>query len=612
LHSYLFPHLTSGHQSCVEKHCLAPGGLCLVLVTPAYGSDRRQDLKYADLLKQVEEARSDGMFHYAWVNGSSAAGQQWAAALEVEASDMPRVMALAPKKLRAAHHLGSYSFNALKDFAGGVLSGVQKTFPLRAGAAFPSMPDDTKLCPPDVKPTPKPKAEQKSSSSGSGSGSSSSSGNYNVELTAKNFDEVVVASAQPWLVEYFAPWCGHCQKLAPEWKKAATSLKGIVRFGAVNCDDEANKPLCGKYGVQGFPTIKVFAASAPGEKKKKSAVSDYQQGRTAADLARFANSLVDSSLPSGLVQVPKGDEAMQQLLAQFGAGSADNAAAFQPMLLLFTDKSSTPALLKMAAHMLRPHAQVIEVRSHLKQAMEMFKVQKTPALMLLKGLTAEGGVSAEAYQGAVELDALVGWVASTLRVTLGGKSAAPPPPPPKAAEPPKTVTHVRTQAQLEQECTERAGLCVLAWLPAGEHTDVATAGTSAYVATLKALAAKFAARPFNFVYLDATAQAHFVEQLGGSPNDVGVVAFNARKARAANYFGVFAEEPLSEFLDGLMTGSVKTAPLPPKLAALAVAAADATEGKKAASCGSSTGGSDAAGAAADTGKCTAPPAKEEL
>jgi protein disulfide-isomerase A6 len=67
-----------------------------------------------------------------------------------------------------------------------------------------------------------------------------------------------------------APWCGHCQKLTPEWKKAAKELEGAARLGAVDCDDADNKGLCSKYDVKGFPTIKVF-----GEEKDKP--SDYQQ-----------------------------------------------------------------------------------------------------------------------------------------------------------------------------------------------------------------------------------------------------------------------------------------------------------------------------------------------
>lgn len=59
-----------------------------------------------------------------------------------------------------------------------------------------------------------------------------------VKLTSSNFNKDVVNSADIWMVEFFAPWCGHCKNLAPEWEKAAKVLKGIVKVGAVDMDVE--------------------------------------------------------------------------------------------------------------------------------------------------------------------------------------------------------------------------------------------------------------------------------------------------------------------------------------------------------------------------------------
>jgi len=58
------------------------------------------------------------------------------------------------------------------------------------------------------------------------------------------------------LIEFYAPWCGHCKALAPEFDKAAKALEGIVKLGAVDMttDGEAGR----SYEISGYPTIKFF------------------------------------------------------------------------------------------------------------------------------------------------------------------------------------------------------------------------------------------------------------------------------------------------------------------------------------------------------------------
>jgi protein disulfide-isomerase A6 len=52
-----------------------------------------------------------------------------------------------------------------------------------------------------------------------------------VELTANNFNDRVVKSDNVWLIEFYAPWCGHCKNLVPEWKKLSKALSGLVSVG---------------------------------------------------------------------------------------------------------------------------------------------------------------------------------------------------------------------------------------------------------------------------------------------------------------------------------------------------------------------------------------------
>ncbi|KAF7804902.1 putative protein disulfide-isomerase A6 [Senna tora] len=102
-----------------------------------------------------------------------------------------------------------------------------------------------------------------------------------VVLTEDTFEKEV-GQDRAALVEFYAPWCGHCKKLAPEYKKLGSSFRKVksILIGKVDCDE--HKSLCNKYGVSGYPTILWFAKGSLEPKR-------YKGPRTAESLAEFVN-----------------------------------------------------------------------------------------------------------------------------------------------------------------------------------------------------------------------------------------------------------------------------------------------------------------------------------
>lgn len=74
--------------------------------------------------------------------------------------------------------------------------------------------------------------------------------------TDQNFENEVLKSELPVLVDFWAEWCGPCRNLAPKLEQIASELEGKVRVVKVNVDENPSSPA--KYGVRGIPTMILF------------------------------------------------------------------------------------------------------------------------------------------------------------------------------------------------------------------------------------------------------------------------------------------------------------------------------------------------------------------
>jgi protein disulfide-isomerase A1 len=105
-----------------------------------------------------------------------------------------------------------------------------------------------------------------------------------VQLTGENFEDFVSENALV-MAEFFAPWCGHCKALAPEYEAAATTLKESgIPIAKIDCTEE--EALCSEQKIQGYPTIKVF--------KGLDIVTPYQGARKADSIVSY---MIRQSLP---------------------------------------------------------------------------------------------------------------------------------------------------------------------------------------------------------------------------------------------------------------------------------------------------------------------------
>lgn len=385
------------------------------------------------------------------------------------------------------------------------------------------------------------------------------------------------------IVEFYAPWCGHCQNLKPAYEKAAKNLEGLAKVAAVNCDDDANKPFCGTMGIQGFPTLKIVRPKKGGG---KAMVQDYQGQRT-------ASAIVDAVVQQINNYVVKIED---KSLDKFLSNKNETAKA-----ILFTEKGTTSALLKSIAIDFSDVITIGQARNKEAKTASTFGIDKFPTLLLLPGGDTPGIV----YDGEMKKEAIVKFLSQagepnpesppkagkkdkakkssstkteskatssqTSSATAESKTEATTQEAPVIVETALPIPAINTPEKLIKEClTEKSHTCVLAFVSSSEDEKAQKALGSLSQLAHKHAQSKRHLFPFYEVPKSNEGAASLLKALDLS-GDVEIVAINARRGWWRHYSGAdFERESVESWIDAIRMSEGVKKKLPEGIVAISV------------------------------------------
>jgi len=204
-------------------------------------------------------------------------------------------------------------------------------------------------------------------------------------IDAKGFKRAMKQN-QTSAVAFVAPWCGHCQRAAPEYSKAAVGLHPMVNLYAVDCDDEKNKRLCGEQGVKGFPTFKLFPRG------NQLPPVEFQSERTAGSFFRW----ISNGIPTRYKTLASVDDIQNWVKTN----------KKKPRAILLTKDKTTPLLWKTLANKFGDRfsfAHHVDANGKGSTALGVEPGQKNPSKVLIY---APRSTDPARYEGATKYDAL--------------------------------------------------------------------------------------------------------------------------------------------------------------------------------------------------------------
>ncbi|KAJ8870415.1 hypothetical protein PR048_029437 [Dryococelus australis] len=371
------------------------------------------------------------------------------------------------------------------------------------------------------------------------------SGSDVVDLTPANFDRLVVQSDSVWIVEFYAPWCGHCQQFVPEYSKAAAALKasiiGVAKVGGVNVDE--HKALGGQYGVQGFPTVKIFGA----DKRKP---EDYKGARTAQGLVDAAFSAlrakVNSQLPGGKKSGGDQSKSDPKDMVELTDSNFDSLVLDSDdtwLVEFFAPwcghcKNLAPHWAKAATELKgKVKLGALDATVHTSKA-QQYDVNSYPTIKLFPS-----GKEAVDYTGGRTSGDIVNWALDKLSENV----------------PPPEIKQITNKAVLKEACEEHP-LCVVAIL--SYILDCQSECRNEYLDILQKLGDKYKKKMWGWVWAEAGSQLELESALEiGGFGYPAMAVLNHKKMKYSILRGAFSYDGINEFLRDLSYGRGNTAPV---------------------------------------------------